>query len=52
VPLHIATVISKKADEYPISLIELADTALTEEAGKVAKKVGEVAQSDGWFAAM
>lgn len=51
-PLWVATVISERSDEYPISLIELADIALAEEAGKIAKKVGEVAQSDGWFAAM
>jgi hypothetical protein len=49
-PAPIAKIICKGASDYPLSLVETAQSLLTKSAGSKARAPGAVARSDGWFA--
>jgi hypothetical protein len=50
-PTTIALKISSDPAKYPLSLVALADTQLTNNAGSTSPKLIDVAQRDGWFTA-
>ena len=49
-PAAIAKAICKEASDYPLAIVESAQSLLTRAAGSKAKAPGTIARSDAWFA--
>jgi hypothetical protein len=49
IPPSVAKVICTNAKEYPLHLIEAAQSQLTKQAGSRAKAPGAVSKAEGWF---